>query len=175
VKPSSLFVLLALTSCGGGGGTPGTNAQDSGASDAPTSSDSSPPQDAGGGFATAAWVGDWSCTSSGTLNGSKLPTTASTAKITVSGTSQLSVVSTSTSGNPPCALTATLTSDSQAALASGQSCDLVSPVSATLTLTDKSTATLGAAGLSTVENIVVSKSPGFDGQTGTLTSVCTKI
>jgi hypothetical protein len=120
-------------------------------------------------------VGQWSCTSSGTLNGSALPKSASTAVITAKGGNAISIVATTNgSGNPPCTLVASLTSDTTAAFATGQSCDLVSPVSATLTLTKDSVATVANGQVATTENVAVSNSPGFDGQTGTLTGTCAK-
>jgi hypothetical protein len=120
-------------------------------------------------------VGQWSCTSSGTLNGSGLPNSASTVVITATGGNAISVVTTTNgSGNPPCTLLATLTRDTTAAFTTGQSCDLVSPVSATLTLTSDSTATLANGQVATTENVAVSNSPGFDGQTGTLTGTCAR-
>jgi|SRR5579883_63268 len=155
-----------------GGG--GVDASSSGGGDASAGGGDS--GGGGGGFATAAWVGNWSCTSSGTLNGSMLPTSASTVVITEAAPNQLTVVSMSNgSGNQPCTLHATLTSDSAASFPMGQACTLTTPVPATLTLTANSTATLAMSKVSTVENIVVSNSPGFNGQTGTLTGTCAKM
>jgi hypothetical protein len=161
-----LGMLVTLAACGGGGGEGG-----GAGTTAPDASTDSP---AGGG--TAAWIGSWTCTSGGTLGGAQLPGTQSTAVISAGPTAgALSVVATTTgSSNPPCTLTATLTSDTQAAFPTGQSCTLKSPVAATLTLTANSTARLQGATVTTTENVVVSGSPGFDGQTGTLTGSCVK-
>jgi hypothetical protein len=165
------------TGTGGDGGGAGGDGGESADSGGGGSTDSGVTTDggAGGGFTGAEWIGTWSCTSSGTLNGSMLPNTASTAVITKTGPNQLKVVSTSTSPNPPCTLTATLTSESGAALPMGQACKLTTPVAATLTLTPNSTAKIDGGKLATTENVVVSMSPGFDGQMGTLTSSCTKM
>jgi hypothetical protein len=169
---------------GGGGGGPGGNpdagaggSEDSGAG-ASADTGAGTGLDAGGGAdggaGAAAWVGTWSCTSGGKLNGSDLPKTSSTAVITASGDALTVVATTNGSSNPPCTLHGTVTSGSAAAFPSGQSCNITSPVAATLTLTDGSGAALAAGQLATTENVTVSNSPGFNGQMGTLTGTCTK-
>jgi hypothetical protein len=182
-------IVLGLSACGGGGsgtgepsgssggGSGGGSSSSSGASSSSSGTSSSSSgasgSSSGGTYSTAAWVGTWSCTSGGTLNGAALPSSASTAVITSTGPDQLTVVATTTgSSNPACTLTATLTSDIDAAFPTGQSCNLESPVSATLTLTPNSTAQLQGTTVTTTENVSVSNSPGFDGQTGTLTGSC---
>jgi hypothetical protein len=163
-----LGAALAAAACssgGGGGGAPAGG--DAAALEAST------PSEAGAAQSTAPWVGTWSCTTGGTLAGGPLPSSSSTVTISASGDT-LTIVADAT-GQAPCSLTATVMSETAAALPAGQSCSLTGAVSATLTLTAGSSATLAGGTMTTTENVAVSNNPnGFDGDTGTLTGTCVK-
>jgi hypothetical protein len=196
MKLGLFFIIIAAV---------GTAACSDGGPDAPTgptgaptgtgTADDTPPitdDDAGGGgdidassddaddgssatFSTAAWLGNWSCTSGTMLNGVTLPVTTSSVVITSTDTNDLTIVSTTLGSlSPPCTLHATLVSDTSAVFPIGQACALTIPIPATLTLTPNSGAALTTNQIVTIENVVVSNNLAFNGQMGILHGTCNK-
>jgi hypothetical protein len=164
------MALVGVAACSSGGPTTsGGGAVDAAAPPPPPTNDDAGP------VSTQDWLGSWTCTAGGTIGGAALPNSASQATITLASPGTLSITATlAGTGNPSCTITATLGANGTATYPAGQSCNLVNPVSATLTTTDGSVATLQPGKLTTKQNVVVSNSPGFDGQTGTLVSNCTR-